>query len=140
MSTAGSKPQNSTFTKQFVAKSGAAFVKGVGVVVDAVASDGTVTVDVAASGEQCIAIADESLTGDGTTKIQCVLLNGGTARVKASSTCTAGLYGEAGSGGFQNRTLGGGTTVRYIAGQFLESGVSGDFVEMALCGFAGVSA
>lgn len=139
MSTAGSKPQNATFTKQFVAKNGSSFTRGVGVSFDSVDANGVVTVAPTTAGGIVLAIADETLTGDGTTKIQCVLLIGGTQRVKLSGTATAGQFAEAGTGGFQNRTLGAGTTVRYIAGQFLESGVSGDFAEMTLSGFASVS-
>jgi len=141
MSTSGSKPQNVTFTKQFIAKDTVVFTKGVGVVVDAVASNGDVTVDVAAAGEQTIGIANEAVTGDATLKVEVALLcGGGTMRVKASGTCTAGAHAAAGTDGFENQTFGGGTTVAYGAGQFLQSGVDGDYLEMALGSFASVKA
>lgn len=144
MSTAGSKPQNLTFTKQFVAKNAVTFGKGVGVVVDAVAADGTVTVDIAAANEKVIAVVaaeSDGLVGDGTKKVECALcVGGGTYRCKASGTCTAGEFAVAGTDGFENQTFGGGTTAAYCAGFFLQSGVDGDYLEMALLASPSVKA
>lgn len=132
MSTSGCKPGNSTFAGYNV-KASAAIVKGVGVFLDAADS-----VDVAVANSKCIGIACETVTGNssGTSRVEVQLLDGGTARVKCSGTATRGEYAIAGTDGFENQTLGGGTTVKYIAGQFLESGVDGDFVEMRLGAFA----
>ncbi len=132
MSTSGSKPGNSTFAGYNV-KASAALLKGVGVYLSAADE-----VDVATANSKVMGIATVAVTGNssGTSRIEVQLLDGGTARVKCSGTATRGEYAIAGSGGFENQTLGGGTTVKYIAGQFLESGVSGDFVEMKLGSFA----
>lgn len=132
MSTSGCKPGNSTFAGYKV-KASAVIVKGVGVFLDS--AD---TVDVATANSKCIGVAAESVTGNSsaTSRVEVQLLDGGTARVKCSGTATRGEYAIAGTDGFENQTLGGGTTVKYIAGQFLESGVDGDFVEMKLGGFA----
>lgn len=132
MSTAGHLPGNTT-KKGFKVKASAAIVKGVGVFLDS--AD---TVDVAVANSKCIGVAAETVTGgsDGESRVEVHLLDGGTCRVKCSGTATRGEYAIAGTDGFENQTLGGGTTVKYIAGQFLESGVDGDFVEMKLGGFA----
>ncbi len=129
MSTSGEKPENSTFQGMTV-KANAALVKGVGVI-------GTATngeADVAGANGKVIAIARDTVTGNagGTSRVEVQLLDGGTARVKCSGTATAGEAAIAGAGGFENQTLGGGTTVKYIAGTFLESGIVGDYVEMLL--------
>jgi hypothetical protein len=132
MSTSGAKPGKSTFAGYNV-KASAVLVKGVGVYLSAADE-----VDVATANSKCIGIACEAVTGNasGTDRVEVQLLDGGTARVKCSGTATRGEYAIAGTDGFENQTLGGGTTVKYIAGQFLESGVDGDFVEMRLNGFA----
>ena len=118
----------------FVVKNASVIVEGVGVILDAGEAD------VATANSKVIGIALESVTGDGKKTVQVALLDGGVVKVKCSGTATAGEYGVAGTDGFQNQTLGGGTTVRYIAGQFLENGVDGDFVGMRLGGFAAGSA
>ncbi len=132
MSTAGAKPGQTTFAGYNV-KASAAIVKGVGVFLSAADE-----IDVATANSKCIAVAMESVTGNsaGTSRCEVALLCGGTVRVKCSGTATRGEYAIAGTDGFENQTLGGGTTVKYIAGQFLESGVDGDFVEMKLGSFA----
>jgi len=132
MSTSGAKPGNSTFAGYKV-KASAAIVKGVGVYLSAADE-----VDVAVANSKVIGIAQATVTGNssGTSRVEVQLLDGGTARVKCSGTATRGEYAIAGTDGFENQTLGGGTTVKYIAGQFLESGVDGDFVEMRLGAFA----
>ena len=132
MSTAGAKPGHATFAGYNV-KASAAIVKGVGVYLSAADE-----VDVAVANSKCIGVATESVTGNssGTSRVEVALARGGTVRVKCSGTATRGEYAIAGTDGFENQTLGGGTTVKYIVGQFLESGVDGDFVELALGAFA----
>jgi hypothetical protein len=120
--------------KSVVAKSGAAIVEGVGVIWD------TGQADVATAGTNAFGIALESLTGDGVKKVQVALLNGaGEVKVKCSGTATQGSYAICGTDGFENQTLGGGTTVRYVAGKFAQTGVDGDFVGLTVGQFAGVS-
>jgi hypothetical protein len=140
MATAGNKPQNVTFTK-YTGKSATAFVKGVGVFFSTTTA-GALEIDVAVANSKCIGVfTDPAATGDGTTKHEVALLaGGGTVRVKASGTCTAGEYAVAGTDGFENQTAGGGTTVKHVCGVFLETGVDGDFVEMALMRMPAVSA
>lgn len=132
MSTAGCKPAESTFAGYRV-KANSVIVKGVGVFLSA---DGEI--DVATSNSKVIGVAAESVTGnaDGTSRCEVQWADGGSARVKCSGTATAGEYAIAGVGGFENQTLGGGTTVKYILGQFLESGIAGDYVEVKLGSFA----
>jgi len=132
MSTAGCKPGESTFAGYRV-KANSVIVKGVGVYLSA---DGEI--DVATANSKVFGVAAESVTGnaDGTSRCEVQWLDGGSARVKCSGTATAGEFAICGAGGFENQTLGGGTTVKYIAGRFLESGIAGDYVEMMLAGFA----
>lgn len=132
MSTSGAKPGKSTFAGYKV-KASAAIVKGVGVYLSAADE-----IDVAVANSKVIGIAAETVTGNssGTSRCEVQLCDGGTARVKCSGTATRGEFAIAGTDGFENQTLGGGTTVKYIAGQFLESGVDNDFVEMRLGAFA----
>lgn len=132
MSTAGSKPNGVTFVTLNV-KASAAIVKGVGVFLSAADE-----VDVAVANSKVIGVADETVTGNtsGTSRVRVALANSGTLRVKASGTATRGEYAIAGTDGFENQTVGGGTTVKYLAGQFMESGVDGDFVELRLGAFA----
>ena len=61
-----------------------------------------------------------------------IAVRGGIVKVKASSTATAGLWAIAGTDGFENQTPGGGTTVKYLAGKFMQTGVDGDFVGLDL--------
>lgn len=136
MSTAGSKPGKSTFAGYNV-KANAVIVEGVGVYLSAANE-----VDVAVANSKVIGVACKSVTGNasGTSRVEVQLAEGGTARVKCSGTVTRGEYLVAGTDGFENQTLGGGTTVKYIIGQALESGVDGDFIECKLGSFAGVAA
>lgn len=132
MSTGGAKPGASTFAG-FNVKASAVLVKGVGVYISAANE-----VDVATANSKVIGVAAEAVTGNssGTSRVEVQLCDAGTARVKCSGTATRGEFAIAGTDGFENQTIGGGTTVKYIAGQFLESGVDGDFVEMRLGAFA----
>jgi hypothetical protein len=73
-------------------------------------------------------------------RVECVLLNSNAVvPMKSSGTVTAGEYVEVGTDGVQNRTLGGGTTVRYIVGKALQTGVDNDFLGVAVIAFAGGS-
>jgi len=133
MSTSGQKPGEATFVGYKV-KANAALLQGVGVKFSA-----DHEVDVCGANDKAIGIPMTSVTGNasGTSRVEVMLLDGGTIRAKVSSGgATRGEYAICGSGGFENQTIGGGTTVKYIVGQFLESGVSGDFVELRLGGFA----
>lgn len=130
MSTSGSKPGKTTFAS-FLAKSGDSIVKGVGVYMS---GDGEV--GVATANSKVIGVATEAVTGTGTNRVEVALADGGTVACKASGTVTRGEYLIAGTDGFENQTLGGGTTVKYLIGQALESGVDGDFVEVRLGAFA----
>jgi hypothetical protein len=132
MSTSGSKPNGVTFVTLNV-KASAAIVKGVGVYISAANE-----VDVATANSKVYGVADETVTGNssGTSRVRVAIAAGGTIRVKASGTATRGEYAIAGTDGFENQTIGGGTTVKYLVGQFVESGVDGDFVECKLGSFA----
>ncbi len=115
-----------------VVKLNAVVLEGAGVIFD------SGTVDVAVANSNCMGIALSSVTGNADLRtVQVALLDGGVCPVLLSSTATEGLYGIVGTGGgFENQTIGGGTTVKYIAGQFMQSGVVGDRVGMRLGGFA----
>ena len=132
MSTSGCKPGMSTFAGYRV-KANAVIVKGVGVFLSAEGE-----IDVAVANSKVIGVAAESVTGNasGTSQCEVQLADGGTARVKASGTATAGEYAICGTDGFENQTLGGGNTVKYLVGQFLESGIDNDYVECRLNAFA----
>lgn len=132
MSTSGSLPGKTTF-KAYKVKASAVIVKGVGVYISAADE-----VDVATANLKVMGVATESVTGNssGTSRVEVALADGGTCAVKASGTVTRGEYLVAGTDGFENQTIGGGTTVKYLIGQALESGVDGDFVECKLGSFA----
>ncbi len=139
MSTAGAKPINAVRTKLTVANA-SVLVKGVGVFFSTTTANAR-EISVAIANSKVIGVAAEAATGDGTAKAEVILLAGAaTIAVKASGTCTAGEYATAGTDGFENLTVGGGTVVKHIAGVFLESGVDNDFVEMIPCRMAGVTA
>jgi hypothetical protein len=73
--------------------------------------------------------------------VQGLLLNSGAVGImKASGTVTAGQYLKVGSDGVENVTLGGGSTVAYVVGKALQTGVDGDYVGVMTGCFAGVSA
>jgi hypothetical protein len=112
--------------------------EGVGV---KVSSNGELEVDLAAAGDNAYGVALSTVVGDGIKTVQVALFcGGGVVPVKVSSGgATAGGYAIAGTTGFEDKTLGGGTTVRYIAGKFTQTGVSGDLVGLAVGQFAGVS-
>ena len=91
------------------------------------------------SGQNPIGIAMEA--GAAGAQVQVFMLTGGgIVPVKVGAAgATAGGYAEVGTTGLVDRTLGGGTTVRYIAGKFKQTGVSGDIVGLIVGQFAGVS-
>lgn len=126
------RPKGVTFAGYNV-KASAVIVAGVGVYLSA-----DQEVDVAVANSKVIGVAMGAATGNaaGTTRVEVALGDGGTVRVKASNTVTRGEYLIAGTDGFENQTIGGGTTVKYIIGQALESGVDNDFVECRLGAFA----
>lgn len=126
-----------TFIKKTV-KSGSVIPYGVGV---KVSSNGESEVDVCGANDKVYGIAygplGSSVTGDGTLQIEvAVCCGGGIVPVKASGTATAGEYAICGTDGFENQTVGGGTTVKYLAGQFMQTGVDGDFVGLKIGSFA----
>lgn len=118
-----------------VVKSGTTTVAGVGVKWD------TGQADNAGAGDNAFGIALEAVVGDGLLTCKTLLLSSRSCiiKVKCSGTATQGSYAIAGSDGFENQTLGGGTVVKYIAGKFHESGVDGDFVGLEVNQFAGVA-
>lgn len=120
-----------------VVKNGAQLVEGVGVIWD------TGQADVAVANSNAFGIAMSSVLGDGTKTVQVLLLSsaGVIARVKvAAGDATQGKYATCGTDGFTDITLGGGTTVKYVAGKFHESGVDGDLIGMEIGQFAGGTA
>lgn len=100
--------------------------------------------DLATAGQNAFGIAMSGVVGDGVKTVQVLMLSnqGVIARVLVGTggVATQGEYAECGTAGFTNRTLGGGTTVRYICGKFHETGVPADYVGLELGSFAGVSA
>lgn len=121
-----------------LAKNTVAFKKGVGVKFGA--SDDEV--DLCAAGDQAIGIALETKTGDGTKRLKVCLLAGGAVvpvLVGDGGTATRGAYAECGTDGFTNRTPGGGTTLRHIAGVFTQSGVADDEVGLMIAPMGTVS-
>lgn len=120
-----------------VVKSGSTVTKGVGV---KVSSGGELEVDLCAAGDNAEGVAMATVVGDGVKTVEVALLcGGGIIPIKIAGTVTAGDYLECGTGGFVSRTLGGGTTVRYIQGKATQSGVTGDFIGLAAGQFAGGS-
>lgn len=121
-----------------VVKNGTTTVEGLGVKWSAGQADN------AAAGDNAFGLAMSAVVGDGTKTVQVLLLSssGVIARVPvgAAGAATQGGYAECGTTGFTDRTLGGGTVVRYIAGKFHETGVAGDYVGLEIGQFAGVSA
>lgn len=137
MSTAAQQPQYLT-RKSYAVKNAITLVKGVGVKLTATPGE----VDLAAAGDKVIGIATEAILGDGVKRTEIILLGAsGTVKVKvAVAGATAGEYAIAGTDGFEDKTVGGGTVVRHICGIFLETGVDNDFVEMLPMRMPAVSA
>lgn len=100
---------------------------------------GTAETDVLLAGanEKAIAIALESgVAGD---RINVVMLGSAIVPVKVGTGgATHGEHAICAADGATNQTLGGGTTVKYILGTFLQTGVVGDIVGLLISGrFAG---
>lgn len=74
--------------------------------------------------------------------VACALLaGGGIIPVKVGTGgATVGEYATVASDGLTNQTVGGGTTVVYLAGKFARTGVVGDVVGLIPGQFAGVKA
>lgn len=129
-------PSEVTFVKKLV-KSGSTIPFGVGV---KVSSGGELEVDVCGPNDKVYGIAygapGSSVLGDGVLMIEVALCCGGVVPVKASATATAGEFAICGTDGFENQTIGGGTTVKYLAGRFTQAGVDNDFVGLMLGSFA----
>lgn len=129
------REKNVTFVAKVV-KNTVTVTKGVGV------KRGTDdnTVDVCAAGDPVWGIAQETVVGDGIKPVNIALLcGGGVTAVKVVGTVSLGSWLEAGTAGFVARVPGGGTTVRYLAGQATQDGVNGDMVGMQLSGCVSVS-
>lgn len=74
--------------------------------------------------------------------VQCVVLCGSAIVpvLVGTGAATAGEYATVVSDGVTNQTVGGGTTVVYLAGKFTQTGVLGDTVGLAVGQFASVKA
>jgi len=91
-------------------------------------------VENASTNEKSIGTAYLSETTDG-ARVQVVMHGHSIVPVLVGTGgATRGEYAIATTDGYTNQTLGGGTTVKYIAGQFLQSGVAGDYVGMQIGG------
>lgn len=99
----------------------------------------TMTISDSAAGDNPFCIALE--TGVAGAPVQVALLSAGAVVPVQVGTAgaTAGKYGEVGTTGLTDRTLGGGTAVRYLAGKFLQTGVSADVIGLLVGNFASVS-
>lgn len=68
----------------------------------------------------------------------CMLTGGCVVKVLVGTGgATRGKYAIVTTDGVTDQTLGGGTTVKYIVGKFVQSGSAGDYVGMIPIGFAG---
>lgn len=65
-----------------------------------------------------------------------VALSGVVPVLVGTGGATQGEFAIATADGFTNQTLGGGTTVKHIAGKFLQTGVAGDYVGLVIGCFA----
>lgn len=128
MSTADQVLQNSVI-RTYTVKAASTATRGIGGIFD---SEGTV-LDATANQKVRVVFLETKAAGE---KVQCVVLCAGICIVKASGTATAGEFAIAGTDGFENQTLGGGTTVKYVAGFFTETGVDNDYVGLAYGAYA----
>lgn len=117
-----------------VVKNGITTVVGVGVKWD------TGQADNAGANDNAFGIALEVVVGDGVKYCQVLLLSshGVIARVKvgAAGAATQGAYAICGTTGFTDQTLGGGTTVKYVAGKWHETGIAADYCGLEIGQFA----
>jgi hypothetical protein len=81
-------------------------------------------------------------TGVTGARVQVAMLgSGGQQRVKVGTGgATRNKFATCAADGLTDITIGGGTTVKYVVGQFLQTGVAGDFVAIQPALFAGVTA
>jgi hypothetical protein len=89
----------------------------------------------AAVGDNCVGIA---LTGGAAgEKVKVALISNAIVPVKVGTGgATAGAPAKYAADGATNGTVGGGTTKLVVWGQFVETGVVGDFVGLNLNGFS----
>lgn len=91
------------------------------------------------AGDAGFAIALE--TGVAGAVVQVALLGYAVVPVLVGTGgATRGAYAISTSDGFTNQTMGGGNTLRNIAGRFMQTGVLGDMVGLLLGNFAAGSA
>lgn len=112
----------------FVVKAASAVTKGKPVKLDT--STGTV-LDMAAVGDNVIGIAlDTGAAGD---TVRVALWGPGVVpALVGTAGATMGAPAKYASDGLVDGTVGGGTTKLFVCGQFLETGVAGDFVGLNL--------
>lgn len=127
--------RSKALTKTYKVATSQTVTKGMGVIFASADTD----IQVAGANGIAIGIALESgVAGD---KINVALFGHAIVTVLVGTGgATRGLYAVAVSDGYANQTLGGGTTVKYIAGQFLQTGVATEHVGMLVGGFASGSA
>jgi len=95
------------------------------------------SVDDAGANGNAYCVALETRTAG--QKVQVALLTGGAVvPVKVGTGgATQGQYAIHAADGWTDQTIGGGTTVKYIGGKFMEGGVVGDIVGLMVGQFAG---
>lgn len=98
---------------------------------------GTAATDVVNAGANGKAIGIALASGVAGDSVDVALFGPVVPAKVGTGGATHGEHAIAVADGFTNQTLGGGTTVKYIAGTFLETGVAGDMVGMMLGRFAG---
>lgn len=105
--------------------------KGLGVILSG-ADD---TVDDAGANGEAIGIALQTKAAG--EQVEVALLGYAIVPVKVGTgAATRGKYAIMAADGFTDQTLGGGTTVKYVAGKFMQSGIAGDIVGLLLGNFA----
>lgn len=110
-----------------------------GLAVKATANDGECTV--CGAGDRQIGIAMQTSAVAGAVVDVALLQGGGIIPVTVGTGgATYGKYAACAADGLTDQLLGGGTTVRYIAGIFMQTGVVGDQVGLLPGAFAGCSA
>lgn len=114
-----------------------------------VASGGTVTkgmpvkfgsaddeVTVAGANDKAIGVALSTSTTAG-DRVEVALFGYAIVPMKVGTGgATRGEYAVSAADGVTNQTLGGGTTVKYIQGRFMQTGILGDLVGVLLGNFA----
>jgi hypothetical protein len=91
--------------------------------------------DMAAVGDNCIGIALEA--GAALAVIRVALFGNGVAKVKVGTGgATRGAPAKFAANGLTDATVGGATTKLVVLGQFMQTGVVGDFVGVNLGGFS----